>query len=376
MARFCTQCGTRNESHARFCENCGNQIQPAATAATTAAAATTITTATATPDPVAAPSSGRRGLFIGSAIAAVLAVCGGGLAWWLAPESASSASFARAINTHFENNAGARDKILCISNLPYDRNPIRVDEFNQSTRQYMDTLAQAGVYDAPQQASSGGYFPRTQYVYALSEEGAKWVRKNRLCLGTGLQVKKVSGFEHVEEIQGKPFALGKAQLEITGEAPWLAKAPDREALLRELDRQSIPVSLPLARVEGKWTVSAMNPADMFTRRAAASDRTDRNANANTGGGFFDKLKALFSFGASHPLVGKWQDESGVVTLEFTHDAFVQNGLLVKAKFETRADMVTVTPETGLGFGLVLKMQDHDTALLDMGLASVTLRRVQ
>ncbi|HZW12951.1 MAG TPA: zinc ribbon domain-containing protein [Noviherbaspirillum sp.] len=367
MARFCTKCGTRNESHARFCEQCGNPITSTATPLPTPPVAAAATTA------FAIPRLGGRRLAISGVLVVTLAAVGGGLAWWLAPETASEASFARAINAHFGNDANARDKILCTGNLPYDKDPIRVDEFNRSTRQYMDMLVQAGVYTAPKQESSGGYFPRTHYVYALSDEGKKWVRNSRLCLGAGLQAKQVSGFEQVEEIEGKPFAVASAQLEINDEAPWLAKASNRDTLLRELDRQSMSVSLPVTRVDGKWTVSNINPAEMLARRVTALGKA--GSDAGTGGGFFDALKSFFSFGASHPLVGKWQDESGLISLEFTNDAYVQNGVSMKAKFETRGDQVAITPEGAAGVGLILKMRDSDTALLDMGLASVTLKRV-
>ena len=367
MARFCTKCGTRNENQARFCEECGN---PMPSAAATPSASSIPATPVASPTP---PRPRRRSLVLGGGIVAVLVACGGGLAWWLAPESASEASFARAIDTHFSGNAHAREKILCTGNLPYDKNPIRVDEYDRSTRQYMDMLAQAGVYEAPRVESSGGYVPRTHYVYALSAEGGKWVRGNRLCLGEGLQAKQVSGFEQLQEIQGVPFAVARAELVITGEAPWLAKAADREGLLRELDRQSMPVTLSLARMEGKWAVSDNAAAAMLARKAAVL--ANASGKADTGGGFFDKLKSLFSFGGGHPLVGRWQDESGLVSMEFTRDSYIQNGVSVAAKFETRGDQVTVTPDIGFGVGLVLKMRDNDTALLDMGLASVTLKRV-
>lgn len=368
MARFCTKCGTRNENHARFCEQCGNPIAPAATALTPAPVAEA-PAATAT----AGSRPGQRRLLAGGIVVAALTLVVGGLAWWMTPETASEASFARAINAHFANDAKARDKILCTGNLPYEKDPIRVDEYNRSTRQYMDMLVQAGVYGAPQQESSGGYVPRTHFVYALSEEGKKWVRSNRLCLGAGLKAKQVSGYEQVAEIDGKPFAVASARLEIEDEAPWLAKASDRGALLRELDRENMSVSLPVGRIDGKWTVSDLGPGEMLARRVNAPGKADADSGAR--GGFFDALKSLFTFGASHPLVGKWQDDSGLFLLEFTNDAYVQNGVTMKAKFETRDNQVTVMPEGASGIGLVLKMRDSDTAVLDMGLASVTLKRV-
>lgn len=370
MGRFCTKCGTPSEEPAQFCDNCGNPLKKSA--ATPVAQAAPVPQA---PAAIGAPSVHRRSnrtLFIGGAIAGVVGIAAIGVGWWLSPESASAASFSRAIDGYYAAHNDARDALLCTDNLPYQKSPIRVDDTSMPTRQYMDLLVRAGVYDPPQTESSGGYFPRAQYIYAITAEGKKWVRNNRLCVGNGVRVREARGFDQVTKLNGETFALAHAQLDIADEADWLSKSKDREELLRTLNKQSLTTSLPVAIVERKWQVSDRSAGSL--ERELAQSALEELARAPKASGFIDALKNMLSFGGGHPLVGKWQDTTGAYALEFTRDSIVQNGIPVKARFESKGDRVTVIPETAAGGRLVLKLRDSNTAVLDLGLGAVTLTR--
>lgn len=402
MARFCTQCGVSNADAARFCEECGTPLKQAVAAASWAPMTSTASTASTAPmvagaatgpgvgasttAAAAAPGSGqgKRKLAIIAGVVAALLVVGSGLAVWLAPESPSEASFKRAMERYLADNADARDKLLCVANMRYQGDAIRVAEYDAFTRNWMDALAQSGVY-APAQVvrSNSGFLVQTQYVYALTEAGKPWIRNNRLCLGDGVRVASVSGFDQVQKNGEQSLALARAQLEISEEAPWLKQSTQRDDILQKTGKKSIQLSMPVTLVDGKWQVvhdpsslrrvESGSPFNLFGRDNA---RTGRDIAVASDDGIFSKIKRWFSFGG-HPLVGKWREQSGLLNFEFTNDQMIEGGSAVKARFETDGDTVKIWPEQGIGAGqgLVVTMQGKDAAVIDMGLIKVRLLRV-
>ncbi|MFJ9452069.1 MULTISPECIES: zinc-ribbon domain-containing protein [unclassified Herbaspirillum] len=385
MARFCTQCGVSNVDAARFCEECGTPLKQTVSAASPVFVAQEA--GAAVNASAAAPGVGisKRKLAIVAGIAATLLIAGGGLAVWLAPESPSEASFKRAMERYLADNADARDKLLCVANMRYQGDAIRVAEYDAFTRNWMDALAQSGVY-APAQVvrSNSGFLTQTQYVYALTEAGKPWIRNNRLCLGDDVRVTTVSGFDQVQKNGEQSLALARAQLEISGEAPWLKQSPQRDNILQKTGKTSIQLNMPVTLVDGKWKVvqdaallrraGSESPFNLFGRDNA---RAGRDAAVASGDGFLTKIKRWFSFGG-HPLVGKWREQSGLLNFEFTNDQMIEGGSAVKARFETDGDTVKIWPEQGSGLaqGLVVTMQGQDTAIIDMGLIKVRLLRVK
>ena len=390
MAHFCTKCGTPSNAEARFCDNCGAPL---------AAASVGPVPATVQPLPpvgsdstvAARPAMSRRSLgLIGGAVA-VLVVAGGLLAWMLSPEAPSQASFTRAIERHFAANPAARDQLVCFNNLPYKTDPIRAEEYDQRTRGWLDTLVRAGVYSAPRTESSGGFFRQTQYVYQLTDTGRAAVRDNRLCIAGGVHVVSVTGFDQVQKNGDRSTAIGRASLEPVQEAPWLSKSSERAAIMQRLAGSGMTGNFPLALVDKKWQVdptpaAARNGRNQFPRADGGAEgplagllggtqAPDAAAKAPGSPGLFDKLASMFRFGG-HPLVGKWTDESGMVSFEFTADSMVTSGVSIPATFQVKGDDVYVTPSSGGGQSLIVKMRDADHAALDMGIMSVVLRRVK
>lgn len=319
MAQFCRQCGTAHAPDARFCDECGKVVNAA---------------------PAATPAlSGvkRRHVVIAGGVLALVIVAGGALAWLLAPEAASASSFGRAIDAHLAADEAARDKLLCLTDLPYQKEEIRVASYDSSTRQWLDALVRSGLYNAPVEQSSGVWIVQTQFVYALAAPGKAALRGNKLCVAKGLKVAKVSGYEQVREMGGQQVAMATATLALTDEAAWLAKSADRAMILQHLPHGDLEVQLPLALVDKQWQVTdraQLHQAAMAMRQASGAQGAD----------MLDKLKSLFRFGG-HPLVGKWKGPMGSV-LEFTRDSVIDNGKETKVTFTTEGDAVTVMSEEG------------------------------
>lgn len=364
MAQFCTKCGAAYAEDARFCDACGNPInKPEAIGVASSQAAM-----------ILRKKNSRMAIFIGSAIV-VLVATGSGIAWWMAPEKASETSFSRAINDYFAKNAPAQDRLLCLSNITYQRDPILVRKFDRSTKDWMDMLTRSGVYSGPEeQQNNSGLFIQTQYAYQLTPIGKASMRKDKLCLASGLKVKSVTGFDQVQDVNGQATALAAATFDMTNEASWLSKSPDRSEILQSRYVQDLSANLRLANIDNKWQVDASKP--LLGNRSFPdwpSNLAESPATKSSPGSFFNKLIGFFSFG-SHPLVGKWQGENGMLHMEFTKDSFINNGVAVAAGFKTDGDAVIVTPEMTNGVGLRFKIVDKNHILLDAGMMSFTLTR--
>jgi hypothetical protein len=294
----------------------------------------------------------------------VVIVAGGALAWLLAPEAASASSFSRAIDAHLTADEAARDKLLCLTNLPYQKEEIRVASYDSSTRQWLDILVRSGLYAAPVEQSSGGWVAQSQFVYALAAPGKAALRGDKLCVAKGMKVAKVSGYEQVREMGGQQVAMATATLALTDEAVWFSASPDRALILQRLPHGDLEVQLPLALVDKQWQVTdraQLQQAAMSMAMAGALG----NASATQGPGMLDKLKSMFSFGG-HPLVGKWKSSTGQV-LEFTKDSMIENGKTTKATFATEGNVVTIISEEGGGMAAQISLSNsNNTAMLTVG----------
>ncbi len=374
MANFCKKCGTPALDNAIFCDECGNPL-----------AAPTAVVTPAGPSPAMAPVAvNKRMLIITGGLVAVLVIAGGGVALMLAPEKASEASFSRAITTYLASNPALRDSVLCLSNIPYQSDQVRLNEFDQQNRRWMDALVHSGLYSGPKEQTSGGFFQQVISVYQITPAGKSAVRDKKLCLASGMKVKSVTGFDRVQEVKGSPSAKALAVMEIAGVADWVTKSPDRSLLLEKLDFSEGPIPFPMALVEKKWTVidnkqreakrARTSSPELFGALTLPSEPASTHEAAGSEG-FSSQLKSLFSFGAAHPLVGKWSGLPGA-TMEFTSDSIITNGAVMKATFETKGNQVIVTSPAFNNVGLIVKMIDKDTASLDGGGMEIELKRIK
>ena len=363
MAQFCKQCGTAHTPDARFCDECGKAVNVASSPTPAPASAAV---------PVRAGMQ-RRHLILAGGVLAVVIVAGGALTWLLAPEAASASSFSRAINAHLAADEAARDKLLCLTNLPYQKEEIRVASYDSSTRQWLDILVRSGLYTAPVEQSSGGWLAQPQFVYALAAPGKAALRGNKLCVAKGVNVAKVSGYEQVREMGGQQVAMATAKLALTDEAAWLSASPDRALILQHLPNGDLEMQLPLALVDKQWQVTDRAQLQQATMAMAGAMR---QASGAQGAGMLDKLKGLFSFGG-HPLEGKWKAPMGGV-LEFTRDSVIENDKVSKGTFATEGNVVTFAPEGAGGMAMQISLSNsNNTATLSIGgMPVAVLQRVR
>ncbi|PKV46450.1 double zinc ribbon protein [Janthinobacterium sp. 61] len=363
MAQFCKQCGTALTPDARFCDECGKAVNVASSPTPAPASAAV---------PVRAGMQ-RRHLILAGGVLAVVIVAGGALAWLLAPEAASASSFSRAVDAHLTADEAARDKLLCLTNLPYQKEEIRVASYDSSTRQWLDILVRSGLYAAPVEQSSGGWLAQPQFVYALAAPGKAALRGDKLCVAKGVKVAKVSGYEQVREMGGQQVAMATAKLALTDEATWLAQSPDRALILQRLPHGDLEVELPLALVDKQWQVT---DRAQLQQAAMAMAGAMRQASGAQGAGMLDKLKGLFSFGG-HPLEGKWKAPMGGV-LEFTRDSVIENDKVSKGTFATEGNVVTFAPEGAGGMAMQISLSNsNNTATLSIGgMPVAVLQRVR
>lgn len=368
MANTCTKCGTSCRPDARFCDNCG-QVLPQPPERALAAGNTT---------PMRPGRTRTRSALLAGAAVAALAVAGAAFTWWRLPEKASEASFTRAINDYYKANAEARDKLVCVADLPYQQPQIRIGPFARASKEWMDALAASGLYAGPQEQTSTGFLPLVQYVYDMTAAGRAAMRNQRLCMAAGLQVRKISGFDLAQDAGAKPTAVVSATLEMTEESPWLVKSPARAQILDTVRAQELSTKLRLAVADRKWQVdpdavssrdlSGMPPANRPQEPSGGKPATPKDR------GFFDQLAGLFSPGPVHPLVGKWRGPLGT-NVEFTADSISNNGVVMKATFKVKGKDVIVTPQGTGGIGIVYKMIDKDTASMEVGVMHFELKRL-
>ncbi|TCS35189.1 hypothetical protein EDC30_111104 [Paucimonas lemoignei] len=350
MARFCTQCAHPAAPDALFCEECGAPLRRTAPAASDAA-----TEAASVPSASARRIS-KKGLVLASTAAALLVAAAAGAAWWLAPESATASTFARAVTAYYETNAKARDDLLCVSNLPYAKESLRIGQYDQRTRNWLDALANAGLYTATVEEQQSGWFSQKHYVYAVTETGKQAIRNNQLCLGDALVVQSASGFDQVHEHSGTKYAQANVKLALK-EAAWLAKADKREDILQQAGKANLSANVPVMLADGKWKVP--DDPTRIVRQMRLAQATVAASNTDSGG-LLAAVKGMFT---ANPVIGKWSIEGSGEQMEFTSNAYIQNGETIPVNYVVNGDVVQVKP-TGHGNGFQLKMSGKDVAVIE------------
>ncbi|MFL9924838.1 zinc-ribbon domain-containing protein [Herbaspirillum lusitanum] len=391
MTRFCTQCGSANLDVAVFCDECGAVLRPpeAQKAASqmdagtdTAGAVMPVMQTTAT-EPPRKPSRlriGRRKTWmIGLVIGALVLGAGAAVNWWLAPEAATEQSFSRAVEQYLSENARMREALLCAANERLQNNVLSISQFESGNRGWADLLVQAGVLEGPRLESSGfGFFNRSQYIYNVTDVGRKWVRNGRVCLGNSLSVRSLTGFDQVQQVGEESMAPAHSVLEIADQAPWLKNSPLREQILQKSGKAKLELTLTLTLVDKKWKVSeaAENRRRLANKFEGFGKESSEVQDASAGKpGWIARIKTWLHID-DHPLIGKWRDATGMVTFEFSADSMTENGKLIPARFETQGDVVKVIPDKNPQQGFKVQMRGKDSAVIDLGLLSLRLARVE
>lgn len=366
--KLCTSCGHRNADDSAFCEACGAALRPKAAGPSTAPAEGP--SALPVPSTPVVPAARRRLLFIAGGVLVILIGLGIGASIWLSPPAASERNFAAAAQRYLDAHPDLARERTCLRNFRYDQDPVTIVEVDARSRKWFDMLVEAGLYQASQQQTSGGWFPQNQLLYKRTEAGGKAVQGNRLCFADGLAVKRVSGIVPPRKQGDLTTSRADVVFEYRNQAAW-----SRGQAARELAPDSLGAEprsgWTFAIKDGKWEV-----ADTATQwRGSLPLQAEDKAPARD---WWSRLKDLFSAGGGNPLIGKWETSMlGMMMLqyEFTPDSMRVGDTETKVRYEVREGQVVVYPE-GQSVGLIVKVVDHDTITLNAGLAAMQFKRVR
>jgi len=392
---FCTQCGHKNTDDSRFCDECGTPLKVAAaavsnptlTAATAPAPATATEPASAfasTPAPATGPATAavgvpRKPLRIKTAamVAAGLVVVGAGGYFLLAPETPSNERFAAAIEKSLAADSTAYKPRFCLSNFPYERDTVHVNDQDIGTQRWLSVLSRAGLYAGPELIEdTSGYFVRRQLKYTKTDAGKKATQGGQLCVADGVTVGKVDSFTPPSKVGEIEASRATVTLKLRNPMPWVAEEETQSTTpgLKVEFAENIVMVLK----DGKWVVAdnhTVQEAVKAERKAMAAKQSAASGGSSEGG-FMASVKKLFSFAAGNPVIGKWKAQvmgNTMDAFEFTSDAMITGGQKVKVRYEVEDKRVTIYSE-GAGAGLIIDVIDHDTLSMDMGLTRFKLIR--
>jgi len=365
---FCTQCGHHNPDDGRFCEECGQPLA-ARSAPDSLPQPAPVVSATQQPRPV---QPGKKRLLILAGVAvAVIILGGGGLAYFLMPESASAGNFAKAIERALEKQPDLLRNRYCLTNFSYDKDPVYVNQYDRDTQRWLQFLVGAGLYAGPEHITTGsGFFTQTQLKYDKTPEAAGFIRSNQLCFAEGIALKSVDNFTPPRKAGEHEVSEATVTLALKKPAPW-SQTEEARSLNEHFVAES-SANFTLVLRDGKWELATGEMPPANARRK--DERTPPAADKTEEPGFFAKL---FSFGQSNPILGTWSSNMlgmELARFEFRPDSMRANGVDIKVRYKIEDTQVIVYAE-GESTGMVFRIIDKDNLIMGEGFAQVQLVRV-
>lgn len=364
--RFCTSCGHGNDDDSAFCQECGAPLRPK-------------TAATVPPATTGATAGGKRGLAIAGGVIAVLIAAGSGAWFFLAPPAASERNFAAAVQRHLDAHPELVREATCLRNFRYDRDPVAIADRDTRGRKWFDMLVEAGLYEAPQEHTTTGWFAQKQWHYRQTAAGKKAIQDNRLCFAQGLQVKSVASFTPPQAHGDTLVSRADVLLEYRDAASW-SLSPTARELASALDREPRR-NWTLVRSDGQWNVADGETlgALRFGFGQSMPGQAQGDGPAAASAGWWPRFKSYLSaIVGGNPLIGKWETSMmGVVMLqyEFTADSMRMGDTVTPVRYDIKEGEVVVYPE-GQSAGLIVRVIDQDNIELNVGMAAVKFRRVR
>jgi len=414
MAKFCVKCRAALEADAKFCDACGTPVRAPRAAQRTAPAAPLAQSRGAGPAAAAAAAAlaappveinwRKVGLWGGVGVGMLVVV--GGIAAFLAmPPAAPGAS---DVETIVNANPARVADVTCLSNFPYDKNPVQVGGFDTNTQQWLAVLSKAGIYTTPQRVGNGAIFGGS-LEYSHTAEGEKKIHNGKLCFADGLTVSSVQF--------AKPVKLGK-QWHVQGTYSYGYRHADAWIQTPEAQRNvsdrfaDLPKTTSIALVKGEhgWEADngsgfgyAAQPEEsnamangvtqgftqgltqslarrVFQHAMAGDESADESGESGSHVGILSRLTSMVSglFGSNSALTGKWQaDTNGLPTLELTRDSLLVQGKAVPVTFEKdsgdskRIHVRTKTGETVADIEII----DGDHFYISQGFGRTRFHRV-
>lgn|GEM_PF-1756739 len=227
----CAACSKEVENTGvRFCDHCGAALYPSAPMPIADPS-----------DPIEAPERPAwrppRPMWAVVAVLAILALAL--LGWRLVPPRTSADDLHAAMQATLAQGDGPGQDPICVANgLAYDTLPVYVQADNVATIAWMDVLVTAGLYEAPEDGLSGGYFSLPILIYAPRPALAQWTGPKRLCIAKGMQPEAVENLGETGwmRFRGKRYTGVTADVQwgLQVPAPWLAAPGVADAFIQEL----------------------------------------------------------------------------------------------------------------------------------------------
>lgn len=299
----------------------------------------------------------------------LLAVGGGAFVFLTQDDEPTPANLGAAVTSYLQATPDFGQAAYCLKDFDYGKNPVMVSGFDAHTRSWLDRLVKAGLYSPGEAVRSGGFFAATNYAYTKTELGEKETQDGRLCLATGLKLERTGDI--VRETGNSPgTVVAQAELSLAGIKPWA----DENIRGRFATRKGVlPVMFRFVVRDRHWVVKDAGDEVGAIQGAATKGAQATRVSDSVGiGAFFDKL---FSFGASNPLLGKWQGE-GLLLLEFRESNALVMGLPTSVRYEFRGKDVRVYLENLQREPLVVTVVDADTLSIVDGKRTVVVKRIR
>ncbi|MEQ1667252.1 MAG: hypothetical protein ABL868_02240 [Sulfuriferula sp.] len=260
-----------------------------------------------------------------------------------------------------------------MDNLHYDKDKISVSGYDSNTKQWLDALVSAGLYNAPEKVESGGWFSQTHYQYQKTELGLKAVRHGKLCFANGIVVDKVT---YAEPQKNNETSLIKGHYSYHYNAPekWVSLPTVIKLASDKLGKTQFEDDVLLLATQGKWHIATANDRRSIRELAkieAAQAQLDM-LNADSGG-LVSWFKGLFAGLGGNPLIGQWRSSESGETIVFTNTEMKDgnHNVPVTYQIQDKTVMVNASGRAAITFVIV----DADHILMDAGFFKLPLTRV-
>ncbi|XVJ69399.1 MAG: zinc ribbon domain-containing protein [Rhizobacter sp.] len=262
--RYCTRCGTFNQSEHSFCDHCGFPLLRRAAAQTHGAAEPGKVTAAQGDGPLLQQhtssvqvSKQLRWLAPGAALCCVLVAALASVIWHAAAPPPSSQQVLETLRLAGAPITKPSPDLLCLNNLPYHRNHIQIQPTDTTTRTWLDGLVSAGLYEPGVEVvpddMTGSTLIQYQSLPALNE----WRRDGKLCVAQGWEVQSVqdNSIQRTAQAQRKRYVASLSWRAHTV-APWLAQLPPLDSRMTGVNVDANGLTTytrqTLERVNGRW----------------------------------------------------------------------------------------------------------------------------